>query len=48
VAGCCQCGDEPSVSCSTELVSLRSVLIIELAGVVLLSDVTGSNLGRIS
>jgi hypothetical protein len=21
VAGCCECGDEPSVSCATELVS---------------------------
>jgi hypothetical protein len=23
VAGCCECGDEPSGSCATELVSLR-------------------------
>jgi hypothetical protein len=25
VAGCCECGDEPSGSCPTELVSLASV-----------------------
>jgi hypothetical protein len=25
VAGCCVCGDEPSGSCSTELVSLATV-----------------------
>jgi hypothetical protein len=23
VAGCCECGDEPSGSCATELVSLK-------------------------
>jgi hypothetical protein len=25
VAGCCECGDEPSGSCATELVSIQSV-----------------------
>jgi hypothetical protein len=25
VAGCCECGDEPSCSCATELVSLFSI-----------------------
>jgi hypothetical protein len=25
VAGCCECGDEPSGSCAMELVSLASV-----------------------
>jgi hypothetical protein len=27
VAGCCECGDEPSGSCATELVSLSIILI---------------------
>jgi hypothetical protein len=26
VAGCCECGDEPSGSCATELVSYRYLL----------------------
>jgi hypothetical protein len=26
VAGCCECGDEPSGSCATELVSLIVVV----------------------
>jgi hypothetical protein len=25
VAGCCECGDEPSGSCATELVSFRTL-----------------------
>jgi hypothetical protein len=28
VAGCCECGDEPSGSCATELVSLKCVLVM--------------------
>jgi hypothetical protein len=27
VAGCCECGDEPSGSCTTELVSFATVLL---------------------
>jgi hypothetical protein len=28
VAGCCECGDEPSGSCATELVSRLSLTIV--------------------
>jgi hypothetical protein len=28
VAGCCECGDEPSGSCATELVSYSPVLYV--------------------
>jgi hypothetical protein len=28
VTGCCECGDEPSGSCATELVSLYRAVII--------------------
>jgi hypothetical protein len=28
VAGCCECGDEPSGSCATELVSLSVLLVL--------------------
>jgi hypothetical protein len=27
VAGCCECGDEPSGSCATELVNIKHILI---------------------
>jgi hypothetical protein len=28
VAGCCECGDEPSGSCATELVSVREPVFV--------------------
>jgi hypothetical protein len=28
VVGCCECGDEPSGSCATELISVLTMLIV--------------------
>jgi hypothetical protein len=36
VSGCCECGDEPSGSCTTELVSLEVVVVALVVIVVVL------------
>jgi hypothetical protein len=33
VAGCCECGDEPSGSCATELVSTTSIIAMIMEAV---------------
>jgi hypothetical protein len=37
VAGCCECDDEPSGSCATELVNFTEFIVFELTSIQVLS-----------
>jgi hypothetical protein len=44
VAGCCECGDEPSGSCATELVSIFVLIVNIFMSVYFSSDFIMNNL----
>jgi hypothetical protein len=46
VAGCCECGDEPSGSCATELVSYEVLMAVKIFDARLLRCVLGGRFQR--